>query len=196
MKSDAAEFRNPQLLDRQQSAVLVIDAQERLFTVIRESDRVVRHIEKLVQGATILGVPVFATEQYPERLGATVSSVSRLMSHAAATKLRFSMAQCQEVVQQMRERDVRQVVLVGIETHVCVLQSAIDLLGAGFDVYVAVDAVSTRHLIDHDTALQRMHGAGVTLVTTEMALFEWCEVAGTDEFKAISTLVKNAAPVP
>jgi nicotinamidase-related amidase len=86
------------------------------------------------------------------------------------------------------------VLVSGIETHVCVQQTVFDLLAEGFRVYLAVDALGTRHASDHDTALRRMDSAGATLTTTEAALFEWCQVAGTPEFKQISQLVREAAP--
>jgi nicotinamidase-related amidase len=86
------------------------------------------------------------------------------------------------------------VLLAGIEAHVCVLQTALDLLSAGFRVYAASDAIGARHAIDHDTALRRIETCGGTLVTTEMALFEWCRAAGSAEFKAVSQLVKDPPP--
>jgi nicotinamidase-related amidase len=190
-QDSATAPRHPHLLNRSDSAVIVVDVQPRLLAVIPDGDQVVGNIAKLLEGARVLGVPTVATEQYPEKLGNTLEQLSEHLQLPAAAKLRFSMAGCQGVVAELQQLGVTQVVLVGIETHVCVLQSALDLLGAGFDVYVAADAVSSRKEIDREIGLQRMSAQGISLITTEMALFEWCEEAGTDEFRAISTIVRR-----
>lgn len=183
--------RHPHLLNRTDSAVIVVDVQPRLLAVIPDGDRVVWNIAKLLEGARVVGVPAVATEQYPEKLGATLDRLTDHLKFPAVAKLRFSMAGCHGIVAELQQLGVTQVVLVGIETHVCVLQSALDLLGVGFDVYVAADAVSSRYEIDRDIGLRRMSAQGISLITTEMALFEWCEQAGTDEFRAISAIVRK-----
>jgi len=182
--------RSPELLDRQRSRLLVIDMQERLLSVIPNAVSVTARCEQLLRGSQILGVPTSATEQYPEKLGSTVSPLVELLGERPA-KLRFSCADALEWSQNCpgpADRD--QVVLAGIETHVCVLQTACDLLAAGFRVYLATDAMASRSEQDRRMALDRLAAAGATLTTTESILFEWCEVAGTPEFKQISRLIK------
>lgn len=98
------------------------------------------------------------------------------------------------MIRRLEERAPRQVLIGGVETHVCVLQTALDLITAGYDVFLAVDATASRNALDHQTALRRLEVSGVTLSTTEGALFEWCEVAGTPEFKQISQIVKELPP--
>ena len=135
-----------------------------------------------------MGLPVVASEQYPQGLGPTVGALAQQLGPVPA-KLTFSCGGCPELTRWLDElatRRVHKLLLCGIEAHVCVQQSAMDLMTEGFDVYVAVDAVGSRHDIDYRFALQRMDSAGATLTTTEAALMEWCERAGTPEFKQIS----------
>jgi nicotinamidase-related amidase len=112
----------------------------------------------------------------------------------AIVKLAFSGCQRGEIFEAWKNAARYRVLLCGLETHVCVLQTALDLAASGFTPYVAVDAVGTRHAVDHETALRRLELAGVILTTTEMAMFEWCRQAGTLEFKTISALAKEKPP--
>lgn len=189
MTGEGAEYlRSPELLSAATSRLVIVDVQEKFLPTIRDGEGLVANCSKLVRGAGILEVPVSCTEQYPERLGSTVPGLIELLPERCS-KLRFS---CGEALAWRGEsgRDGRhQIVLAGIEAHVCVLQTALDLVSAGFEVYVAADAVRSRHLPDEELALRRLSDAGVRLVSTEMVLFEWCEVAGTDTFKQISRLV-------
>jgi hypothetical protein len=147
----------------------------------------------LLQGAKILGVPAFVTEQYPKGLGKTVPQLAELLD-PAAEKLLFSCAEVLDWGLATIQTDNRfQIVVAGIEAHVCVLQTVLDLLGSGFQVYVAADAVSSRDEFDRKIAFDRMSAGGATIVTTESVLFEWCERSGTPEFKQISQLIKERA---
>jgi hypothetical protein len=121
-------------------------------------------------------------------LGPTVPELAARLP-APATKLAFSCAGVPGLVERFRERSVGQLLLAGVESHVCVLQTALDLLASGFRVYVAADAVASQKTTDYELAMRRLERAGAVLTTTETALFEWTEVAGTPEFKAISRLV-------
>lgn len=176
----------------------VIDVQERLLPAIAAFERVAWNVCRLVDGASQLGVPTVATEQYPEKLGSTIQSLASRLSEPAISKLSFSAASCtNEFAQRFSQSGSegrQRVLLAGIETHVCVQQTAYDLLAAGYQVLLAVDASGSRFDVDCQTALRRMESAGVVITTTEAALFEWCGTAGTPEFKAISSLVKQHAP--
>jgi nicotinamidase-related amidase len=184
--------RSPELLSRHESKLLIVDVQEKLVSKIFELDRLLANCRTLIQGAKILSVPVFATEQYPKGLGRTVPQLGELLENPAE-KLRFS---CAEVLDWGTaagepDNDRYQVVVAGMEAHVCVLQTVLDLLGNGFQVFVPADAVSSRSEFDWKIALDRMSAAGATIVTIESVLFEWCEVSGTPEFKQISQLIKE-----
>ena len=185
--------RSPELMNRDDSALLVVDVQEKLLPLIPGSRRMVWNIRRLIDGAKILGVPVAATEQYPQGLGPTVPELAAKLGEIPA-KVMFSCGECGELFAGFRDRGIWKILVCGIETHVCVGQTVHDLLGEGFRVYLAVDAVAARGQIDHDIALRRMDSAGATLTTTEAALFEWCGRAGSPEFKQISQLVREQPP--
>ena len=185
--------RSPDLMNREDSALLVVDAQEKLLALIPGRERIVWNIRRLLDAAAALGVPIAGTEQYPEKLGATVAELKERVG-PAPDKLVFSACVCGELFERWRADCIFRVLVCGIETHVCIMQTALDLAAAGFEPYVAVDAVGARYAIDHDTALRRMESAGVVLTTTEAAIFEWCATAEAPEFKNISALAKEKPP--
>ncbi len=182
-------MRSSQLLTATSSRLLIVDMQEKLLAAMKERETVISNCLKLVRGANVLEVPVDATEQYPKGLGGTVDVLADLIAERPA-KMRFSCTESLEWAKQGTTPDQPyQVVLAGIEAHVCVLQTAFDLLANGFEVFVVADAATSRNRTDYEFGLKRMADSGVQLVTTEMVLFEWCEVAGTDEFKQISRII-------
>ena len=193
MNNSVSLTRSPALMDRQDTGLLVVEVQEKLIQLIRGHRSLVWNISRLLRAARQLEVPVFATEQYPQGLGATVAE---LMEHLEdiPEKLTFSCAGCPDLVKSWREADVFKILVAGIESHVCIQQTVLDLLANGFQVYVAVDAVGARRKVDHEVAVQRMESAGAVVTTTEAALFEWCQVAGTPDFKEISRLVRENPP--
>lgn len=183
--------RSHELLSRNDSRLLVIDLQERLVPAIDGGDRVVANAVKLVTAADLLGVPVSATEQYPKGLGPTVAALIDLLPDRTE-KIDFSCLNSVDWNTDGSDPEARfKVVIAGVESHVCVQQTVLDLLAHGFRVYVAADAVGSRSAIDREVALQRMALSGAVITTTEAILFEWCERAGSDTFKAISRLVKD-----
>ena len=186
-------FRSRLLMSCQSSALVVVDVQEKLVRLVEQADTMVWNIKRLIAGADVLGVSVDLTEQYPQGLGHTIPELAEKIEYGHE-KIMFSCRECQGLLDRLRKQGRTQVLLVGIETHVCVQQTAYDFLAMGFDVWVAVDAVSSRNEVDRCTALRRMELAGITLTTTEAALFEWCEVAGSPEFKQISQIVRQPCP--
>lgn len=189
--SKATYVRSPELLSRNESRLLIVDVQEKLVPKIANLERLVANCRMLIQGAKILAVPVFATEQYPKGLGSTVPRLAELLE-GPSQKLRFSCAEVLDWGTAVGQSDNRfQIVVAGMEAHVCVLQTVLDLLGNGFQVFVVADAVSSRSELDWKFALDRMSDGGATIVTTESVLFEWCAVSGTPEFKQISQLIKE-----
>lgn len=185
--------RSPELMNREDTALLVVDVQEKLLPWIRNRQQLVWNIRRLIDGAKLLGLPVAGTEQYPQGLGPTVAELAERLG-PIPSKLDFSAAVCQEIFEPLRAQNVDKILLTGIEAHVCVQQTVLDLLADGWQVYVAVDAVGSRWELDYRTALERVHSAGAVLTSTEAALFEWCRVAGTPEFKQISRLVREEPP--
>jgi len=182
---------HPSILDRERSVLLVIDLQESYRGKLANEPRVVATAAKLLDAAGLLGIPVVVTEQYPKGLGATRDE---LVSHLPASarrfeKTSFSCLGAPGLREHLRELGREQVVVAGIETHVCVSQTVHDLLGKGVEVHVPADAVGSRHEIDYERGLERMERAGAVVSTVEAALFELLERAGTPEFKAVQKLI-------
>lgn len=185
--------RSPELMSRSDSALLVVDVQEKLIGLIPEHRRIVWNIVRLIDAANLLGVPVAATEQYPQGLGHTLPQLREKLPDMGE-KRDFSCTQCADIFAGWRDREILNVLVVGIETHVCVLQTALDLIAAGFNVHVAVDAVGSRFDVDRATAIRRLENSGVTPSTTETAIFEWCATSTAPEFREISRLVREPMP--
>jgi nicotinamidase-related amidase len=178
-------------LERDRTALVVIDVQEAFRPVVLEFEEVAGNVAVLVQGAKALGVPVIVTEQYPKGLGSTVPEVAaHLDGVTPIEKVCFSAAASDEFNTALAGSGRDQVLLCGIESHVCVNQTADDLLGRGREVHVAQDAVSSRHKGNRKLGLHKMEGAGAVITSVETALFELLGAAGTPEFKEIQRLVK------
>ena len=175
------------VLDRERAALVVVDMQEAFRPAVLDFDRVIAESRRLIEGARILGVPVVATEQYPKGLGSTVPEVAEALDGTEPLeKVCFPSSRADGF--DLGGRD--QVVLCGIESHVCVNQTAHDLLDRGVEVHVARDAVSSRTADNRDLGLHKMESSGAILTSVETALFELLGTAGTDEFKQVQKLVK------
>jgi nicotinamidase-related amidase len=172
------------------TGLLVIDVQEKLVPMIPSAAELVRNIAFLVDAAHLLDMPIQCTEQYPRGLGVTVPELAGKLRERP-DKTAFSSCAVPSVVQTFHRRACPKIVLCGIETHVCVLHTALDLLALDFRVYVAVDAAGSRYRIDHDIALRRLERAGAIVTTSEMCVFEWIGGAGHPQFKAISQLIQQ-----
>jgi nicotinamidase-related amidase len=169
------------------SLVAVVDLQEKLLAVMPAAEQVVSRSLRLATAAGLLNVPAILTEQYPKGLGRTPTALAEKLP-PAIEKTSFSCCGC-EPFQQALPATTEAVILCGLETHVCITQTALDLLAAGYGVFLAVDAVSSRHAIDHEIGLRRLEAAGVILTTTEAILFEWCRSADHTAFQAVRKLV-------
>lgn len=182
-------MRSAELLSASSSRLLIVDMQEKLLAAMKDRITIGQKCVKLIHGAKVLNVPVDATEQYPEGLGSTVEVIAELVPERPS-KMKFSCSDSLKWAESETDPEQpHQIVIAGIEAHVCVLQTAFDLLAKGFEVFVVADAVTSRNKSDYEFGLKRMADSGVHLVTTEMVLFEWCEVAGTDEFKQVSRII-------
>jgi nicotinamidase-related amidase len=172
------------------TALLVVDVQEKLLVKVPTADSLVRNIAFLIDGAKLLDVPVTATEQYPRGLGPTVAELARRLP-LRPDKVAFSCCAIPSVVEGFRQAARPKIVLAGMETHVCVLQTALDLLARDFRVYIPADAVASRFAVDHERALQRLDRAGAIITTSETAVFEWLGGADHPRFKQVSALVQE-----
>lgn len=183
-------MRATQRLTAPRGALLVIDVQEKLLAAIPDREPLVANTVRLIRAAKLLNIPTLASEQYPKGLGLTIPAIAELIPERAA-KLSFQCCAAPQILEQFYGRHIRHVTLAGIEAHVCVAQTALELLDLGFRVQVPADAVASRYSSDQKFALRRLENAGATISTTEAVLFEWCETADRPEFKAISGLVKE-----
>ncbi len=195
MSPDSEWHRSSEMLTVGRSCLVVIDVQERLLPSIPQGNLIVHNIRFLLEAAAILGVHSILTEQYPKGLGRSVEELgSYRVSLPRLEKLRFSAGEVLNgagVLPVQGEGATPQIILTGIETHICVQQTALDLHSRGYAVYIASDAVGSRHSADHAVAISRMLQAGVKITSSEAIAFEWCEKAGTEQFKALSRLVKD-----
>jgi nicotinamidase-related amidase len=178
-------------LERERTALVVVDVQEAFRTAVLDFDSVVRNVATLVQGANALNVPVLVTEQYPKGLGHTVPELANHLDGVEAIeKVCFSAAGSAEFNRALAASGRNQVLLCGIESHVCVNQTADDLIARGTEVHVAQDAVTSRSKQNRKLGLHKMERSGAVVTSVETALFELLGAAGTPEFKEIQKLVK------
>ena len=187
----------PDQLDVDRAMVLVIDLQEKLLPLIAGHDRIIAAGRKLLDGARVFDVPVLATEQYPKGLGPTQATIRAALSESRAKVLEkptFSAWADAKVREAVLALDRPQIIITGIETHVCVQQTALDLGSRDYDVFVCADAVGSRGRVDHETALERMGQAGVLVTTVESVLFELCERCDTARFKGMLEIIKQFPP--
>ncbi len=182
-------------LNREDAVLLVVDVQERLVPAIHKElyPRALKNMQIMIEAAGTLGIPILLTEQYPKGLGRTVPEVLSALDgkgHRLIEKLTFSCARDEGFLDAVAGLNRRQVILVGMETHVCVYQTSVDLKRAGYSLFILDDAVSSRFLHNYQSGLQALRDAGCTVVSTETAIFELLKVAATPEFKKVSSLIK------
>ncbi|MCI0525127.1 MAG: isochorismatase family protein [Acidobacteria bacterium] len=185
-------MKHPSILDRRRAALAVIDMQEAFSNIIPDFAETAERVALMVEACKLLNLPIIVTEQYPKGLGRTSHAIAAHLPEGAAPieKLSFSACDVEEFDTRLREHHAEQVMLCGIEAHICVSQTAHDLLRNGYQVHLLSDAVSTRLTRNREVAISKMAKAGAIISSIEMALFELCP-AGTPEFKQMQALVKR-----
>lgn len=179
------------MLEIDRTLLLVVDVQTKLFAAMHEKEALLRNLQILIKGAGVLGLPIIATEQYPAGLGSTLTEISELVpGFDPIEKLSFSCCGEKRCMEAVADSGRKQVLLAGIETHVCVYQTAMDLLDRGYGVQVVTDAVSSRTPGNRDVGLQKMQAAGAGLTSVEIVLFELMRTAASPKFRDLSRLVK------
>lgn len=174
----------------EQTAIVLIDVQGKLATLMSKSEQTVEKITQLVKGANTLKLPVLWLEQYPKGLGPTVESIAKEMNGQPIEKVTFSAWRTDEFKRALIATNKKHILLCGIEAHICVYQTAKDLQNAGFQVEIVTDAIDSRTADNKELAIQRFQQENIPLTSVEMALFELVEVAQGDSFKQISKIVK------
>ncbi|RKY68646.1 MAG: hydrolase [Candidatus Latescibacterota bacterium] len=179
------------MLNTGTSALIIVDVQGKLAHRMHRKERLFEQLQKLIKGAQALSIPILWVEQNPEGLGPTIPEIADLLSDVPPIpKLSFSCCGCDRFMQALRFLNRKQILIAGIETHVCVYQTAVDLLNLGYEVQVVADAVSSRTEENRQIGLSRIEDAGGALTSTEMALFEMLKVAEGAQFKEILNIVK------
>ncbi len=188
MNQSVADFQ----LDRDQAVLIVIDVQERLVPAMKEKvyKKVRSNIELLIEGAKQLGIPVVTTEQYPRGLGHTVAELAKVCGETVIEKISFGCCGEPKFNDVMKMIDRKQVIVTGMEAHVCVYQTVLGLLEDSYAVHLVRDAICSREKENFQAAVANAGAAGAVISTTEMALFQMLKEAGTPEFKAIAKLIK------
>lgn len=177
-------------INREVTGGLVIDIQERLLPHMDQREALLKKCTTLLKGLRVLGIPLMITEQYPKGLGPTVREISDVISEGVIEKISFSCCDEPAVLKSLVLQGRETLIICGIEAHVCILQTVVDLIAAGYRTVVVEDCISSRNPVDKQVAVERMHSEGAVITTCESILFELARMAGTDEFKAISRLVK------
>lgn len=186
-------MNTPSRMTSKHAALLIVDMQEKLVPLVQNPVAVTANCARLIRAADLLKIPVWGTEQYPKGLGPFVPELAELVPKRAP-KTAFSCLSIPDFVEQIHGRKIEHVTLAGIETHVCILHTAIELLNKGLAVQVPADSVSSRHELDWSVALRRLEASGAVVTTTETVMFEWIETSEHPKFKQLSELVKNHFP--
>ena len=170
---------------------MVVDFQERLMPVIAQKEELEKRVNILIKGLKTLEIPTFVTQQYTKGIGMTIPSIIESMgSDEYMDKITFSCYDDEAIKTRIEESGCKNVIICGIESHICILQTCIDLKAAGYNPILVVDCIGSRKLSDKEVALMRAQSEGVTLTTSESILFELTRRAGSDQFKTISKLIK------
>lgn len=179
------------MLEMKNTVLIIVDVQGKLANLMHEKELLFLNIQRIIKGAKVLGIPVLWTEQNPEGLGPTIPEIAELLSgNQPISKIKFSCCGSDKFMGELKKIKRKQVLITGIETHICVYQTAAELLEAGYEVQVVSDAVSSRTKENKNIGLQRMRHAGATLTSVETALYELLRTAEGEKFKEILKIIK------
>ena len=179
------------MLKMENVALLIVDIQGSLAHSMHGKELLFKNVQKLIKGTQVLGIPILWTEQNPQGLGPTIPEIADILSNIKPiSKMSFSCCQNNRFIQALKALNRKQVLIAGIEAHVCVYQTAVDLVDLGYEVQVVTDAVSSRIMENKEIGLQKMRDSGVSLTSVETALFELLKVAEGEQFREILKIVK------
>jgi len=173
------------------NALLIIDIQEKIIRPIFNKDSIIKNIKKLINAYQILEENIFISEQNPLKLGETIPELLPKARFKKIDKMVFSLAKIQDFLNELKNKKISNLIVCGIETHICIQQTVLDCLQKGFEVILISDAMGSRNRVDHEIALQRMAQSGAILTTTESIIFELCKTADRKEFKEIRNIIMS-----
>ena len=171
------------------NALLIIDIQEKIIRPIFNRDSIIKNIKKLIDAYQILEENIFLSEQNPLKLGVTIPELLPREGVKKFEKMEFSLVKVKEFFNELKNKKITNLIVCGIETHICIQQTVLDCLEKGFEVIIITDAIGSRNRVDHEIALQRMTQMGAILTTTESIIFELCKTADRKEFKEIRNII-------
>ena len=171
------------------NALLIIDIQEKIIRAIFNKDSITNNIKKLLVAYQVLEENIFISEQNPLKLGETIPELLPKDRFKKIEKMVFSLANIQDFLNELKKKKISNLIVCGIETHICIQQTVLDCLQKGFEVILISDAMGSRNRVDHEIALQRMNQSGAILTTTESIIFELCKTADRKEFKEIRNII-------
>ena len=171
------------------NALLIIDIQEKIIRPIFDKDLIIKNIKKLINAYQILEENIFVSEQNPLKLGVTIPELTPIAGFRKFEKMDFSLAKLEEFLKELKNKKINNLIVCGIETHICIQQTVLDSLQKGFEVILISDAMGSRNRADHEIALQRMTQSGAFITTTESIIFELCNTADRKEFKEIRNII-------
>ncbi len=178
-------------MKKEDTILLIVDIQEKFVSVIKNIDNVVSNVVKLIKAFNVIDVPIIVTEQYSNGLGSTVENIRKeLKSYKPMEKIEFNCFGNTEFDKVIKNKNIKNIVLCGIESHICVTQTLIDGISKGYNIYLVKDAVSSRKESDLDIAIERAKQEGAKIASTEMIVFQLLKKAGTKEFKEIQKIIK------
>ncbi len=181
--------KSSNILSPKVNALLIIDIQERIIRPIFNKNSIIKNIEKLISAYQILEENIFVSEQNPLKLGKTIPGLLPEQGLKKFEKMEFSLANNKEFSKELENEKITNLIVCGIETHICIQQTVLDCLKKGYEVIIISDAMSSRNKFDHEIALQRMVQSGAILTTTESIIFELCKTANREEFKEIRKII-------
>ena len=173
------------------TALLIIDAQAKIINPIKNKELILKNIHKLLKAYEILGENIYFSEQNPHKLGSTLNNLLPKIDFKVIEKMDFTIFNSKKLNADLFSKEINQLIICGFETHICVLQSVLDFLKNHFEVFIAVDSMGSRNMIDHNIAIKRMQFEGAKLSSAESIIFELCQTADRDDFKKISNIIKN-----
>ncbi len=183
---------NRNIIQEDETLLLIMDMQQKLINNIKGSQRLIFNIKKLIDACNLLSVRIAITEQNPSKLGTTLESILENNEYPKFEKMEFSCSKNNSFINYICKYDLKNIIVCGVESHICILQTSIDLLQKGFNIIIPRDAIGSRNEIDHDTAFLRLISAGAVASTTESLICELCKSSSREEFREISKLLKNS----
>ena len=173
------------------NALLIIDAQAKIIKPIKNGNLIVNNIKKLLKAYEILEENIFISEQNPAKLGSTIEELLPSSDYTKIDKMNFSIANEDSLNSKLSFNGIKNLIVCGFETHICIQQSVLDFLKKKYDVFIVADSIGSRNTLDHDIAIKRMVSEGAKISSSESIIFELCKTSSRDEFKSISNIIKN-----